>query len=105
MFTFFSAPNAPLNFTTIQEYSMVLETTLTFHWDQPRGINTERVIDSYLITVTPAPMMGFSRITRYHPSPFNITFAHNVQYNVSIFAVNCAGESVPTSLPAMEFSE
>ena len=82
---------------------MILWTTVTLQWERPHGIGTESIVDSYFITVTPPLMMGPSRITIYY-SPYNMTFTHNVEYNVSIIAVNCAGESISRTLP-IAFSE
>ena len=78
---------------------MILQKVLTLSWSLTSGI-----VDHFAIIVTPKTIMNQNRIPRNYP-PYNLSLAHNVKYNVSLVAVNCAGDSIPNALSTMEFSE
>ena len=61
-------------------------------------------MDYYPITVTPRPLSHpVSNIV--YSTPWNVTLNFNIEYTVTITAVNCAGESSPFVLTNIEFSE
>ena len=72
-------------------------------WDLPQGSGPESVVDIYNITITTIPISdpisNLIQFTGY------IVFAnYNVEYTITLFAMNCAGESSPTTIN-FEFGE
>lgn len=67
--------------------------TLTLEWDAPQG---DAVVDYYTISISPPPL---SYLTQVFTSSSNITLNSSIgEYNASIVAVNCNGESIPLQM-------
>ena len=99
-----AVPLPPTGFTVSQEYHSNLETTVTLSWDQPGGSGPEAIVDNYTLSISPQPLYQ-PEINYVHTSPWNVTLAHNVEYNINITAINCAGRSETVRLPTAEIGE
>ena len=79
-------------------------TTVTLDWDPPQGSGPGTVVDNYTVSISPDP--PYQPATNIVPSPpWNITLGHNVQYNINLTAINCAGSTEPVELSGIEFSK
>ena len=60
-------------------------------------------MDSYNITITTIPISEpISNLTQF--TEFSLTVNYNVEYTITLFAMNCAGESSPTTI-SFEYGE
>ena len=100
----FPVPLAPTSFNINGQYDALDYTTIQLEWDPPYGVGPERVVDVYLIEISPGPL-SHPASNFVSSSPWNVTIEYNVEYLTTITAINCAGESDPFVLPAFEFSE
>ena len=67
----------------------------TLRWDQPQGDGgPESIVDYYEILVI-SPTGSLVSIEMIFTPIKNITLDYNVNYTVSVVAVNCLGESYP----------
>ena len=72
-------------------------------WDLPQGSGPEDVLNSYNITITTIPISDpISNLTQF--TEFSLSANYNVEYTITLFAMNCAGESSPTTIN-FEFGE
>ena len=84
---------------TFQSTSVFVNT----EWDLPQGSGPEDVMDSYNITITTIPISEpISNLTQF--TEFSLSVNYNVEYTITLFAMNCAGESSPTTIN-LEFGE
>ena len=97
-------PQIPTGFVVTEQYPTDIAKTVTFEWDEPRGIGPELIVDYYLISITPQPR-SHPIINNVSSSPWNVTLDFNVAYITTITAVNCAGQSMTLVLPESEFSK
>ena len=97
-------PLAPTDFNYTSEYHQFMNTTLTLDWNAPLGSGPQAVVDSYTLSISPAPPSHPGTIVVQKP-PFNVTLAHNIAYSLNLTAVNCAGESETLIFPDIEYSE
>jgi len=81
----------PTGFNRTEEYHSFMNTTLTFEWNPPHGSGPEVVVDNYILSISPTSHPGTNIASSFFR--FNVTLVHNVVYNVSIVAANCAGTS------------
>ena len=99
-----AAPRAPTSFNLTNGYEDEFNITITLEWNPPKGSGPEVIVHSYEIVITPKPISYPSSNTIYSTS-WNVTLNYNVQYEATIIAVNCEGESSPVILSDIEFSE
>ena len=98
-------PLTPTGFNVTQQVDSLHDnTTITFEWDPPQGSGPEAIVDRYSILLTPRPLSHQSLNVLYS-SPLTVTVRYNVEHTAVITAVNCAGESSPSTLLNIEFSE
>ena len=97
-------PHAPTGINIPERYHDGLETTINLDWDPAQGSGPEAVVDYYVISISPAPPYQPS-INMESSPPWNVTLAHNQLYTGNITAINCAGESMPSMLPSIEFGK
>ena len=81
-----------------------MNTTIRFEWDPPQGRGPDAVVDFYLISILPRPLSHPITSVAYSTA-WNATIEYNMEYTVSITAVNCAGEGNPFVLPGLEISK
>ncbi len=84
------------------EYYTLLDTTVTFEWDPPRGSGPEAIVDNYTLSITPVPL-SHPQINAGLFMPWNVTLSYNVLYTAALIAVNCFGESSPLFLTDIEY--
>ena len=66
-------------------------------WDVPQRSSPESVMDSYNITITTIPISDpISNLTQF--TEFIVFANYNVEYTITLFAMNCVGESSPTTI-------
>lgn len=85
-------PLQPTNLQILNEFGGIFSITAVI------GITTlgdgaQLDIDGYMVNIT--GMMSSSIELYFDSAPFNITFNYNEEYNISIIAANCIGESPP----------
>ena len=97
-------PIAPTGISISALYHDALETTVTLDWDRAQGSGPEAIVDHYIISISPAPPNQLA-INMVSLPPWNVTLEHNVLYTGNITAVNCAGGSMPSMLPNIEFGK
>lgn len=86
-------PNVPLNFNNTRQYPSQSNTTITLEWNVPQGLGSRRVVDYYVVTVSPAlPSLPDNEFS-VNSTSLNVTLLHNVNYTLSVTAINCAGAS------------
>ena len=100
----FTVPLTPSGFNTSGRLDAIMNTIIKFEWDPPQGRGPDAVVDFYSISILPRPLSHFITSVAYSTA-WNATIAYNVEYTVSITAVNCAGESNPFILPELEISK
>jgi len=104
----FSSPDVvpliPTGFQVTSQFDLEVTTTIRFEWDPPPGRGPETVVDNYLISIAPRPL-SHPINNRVNSAPWNVTIDYNIQYEATITAVNCAGESDSFVLSGLEFSE
>ena len=66
--------------------------TITFEFDLLQGSGPERVVDYYIISISPEPL-SHPVINSVYSSPWNVTVSYNTEYTATIKAVNCVGVS------------
>ena len=86
------------------QYDTLDNTTITFSWVPPQGSGVETVVDRYSFFITPMPL-SHSYFTAVYGEAINVTLEYNTEYNTSVLAVNCAGESSLIHLLNVEFSK
>ena len=89
-------PLAPTNFNFAAVYPGILNTLVTFKWDEPCGQHPI-IVNYYEIRINPAPV-SHSIVNRISSAPWNVTLNYDVVYNVSITTVSCDGRSAPVTL-------
>ena len=99
-----TVPLTPSGFNISGLFDAILNTTVRFEWDPPQGRGPEAVVDFYQISIVPKPLSHAITSVAYSIL-WNATIAYNMEYTVSITAVNCAGESNPFVLSGLEFSK
>ncbi len=82
----------PTGFTIVEVMDSLLNTTVVFEWDPPPGSGPGAVVDNYIISITPMPISHPS-INIVYSTTWNVTISYNVEYNATITALNCDGES------------
>ena len=91
-------PLAPTNFNITEQYDGIRDATITLNWSPPQG---GAIVEYYNITVTPSRPVS----SMLYAPPVNVTLDYNVEYNISIASVNCAGESELSVLTGIEFGK
>ena len=86
------------------QYDTLDNTTITFSWVPPQGSGVETVVDKYRFSISPVPL-SHSNFTVVYGEAINVTLEYNINYNTSVLAINCAGESSPVPLLDVEFSK
>ena len=102
-FFFCAVPLPPTNFSIVEEYPDVNETTVLLAWEAPQGSGTEFMVDTYSITISPEP--PYQSVVMLESPPWNVTLLHNQEYTANISSVNCVGESVIEVLSIDEFGK
>ena len=97
-------PQIPTGFNITNEIHELMNTTLVFEWDPPQGSGPETIVDNYIISIFPLPLSHPSLNMVLTP-PWNVTLSHNVAYNITIAAVNCAGVSNRFIFDETEYSK
>ena len=97
-FFFLPVPLPPTDFHITREYHGNDETTVTLDWDPPEGTGPETFVDNYTISISPTPPHHQSTRIMVSSPLWNITLENNIMYFVNLTAINCAGESDPSSL-------
>ncbi len=82
-------PTSPLNPIISSTQNQSDASIITLEWDPPSF--TGGVSVSYVLTISPIPLSG-SPVT-VETTSTQITVSYNTRYNVTIRAVNCAGNS------------
>ena len=100
----FIGPLTPTGFNVKRVYEETSNTTVTLEWDLPQGSGAEAIVDFYNISITPRPL-SHPKWNAVYSAPWNVTLSYNVEYTVTITAVNCAGESNTVVLPNVEYSK
>ena len=100
-----AVPNAPTSFNFTNAYENEFNITVTFEWNPPEGSGPEVIIHGYEIIIVPKPVSYQSSSTIIYSTTWNVTLNYNVQYEATIIAVNCEGESSPVVLRDIEFSK
>ena len=72
-------PQIPTGFVVTEQYPTDIEKTVTFEWDEPRGIGPELIVDYFLISITPQPR-SHPILNNVSSSPWNVTLDFNVAY-------------------------
>lgn len=103
-FFFLLVPNVPNNLNVTGQFDMVHNTTITIGWVPPQGIGVKTVVDQYDFYISPMPLSHPTFVVVYGEA-INVTIHYNTQYNISIKAVNCAGESPLVNLLLSEFGK
>ncbi len=86
-------------------YNATVSAIVTFQWDLPLGGGTPAfIVDSYLIVVAPEPLSNPSSNVVF-VSTWTVTLEYNIEYTVTIMAVNCVGESDPLVISDILYSE
>ena len=98
-------PLKPTGFNTLMKHDNSLDTIVTFQWNPPQGSGPETVVDSYKISITPRPVSHPVLNVVSYTTSWNVTLYLNVEYSVTIIAVNCAGDSSSFTLRDIKFSE
>ncbi len=83
------SPTYPSDPTVVSRQNTVNSSLVTLEWDSPSS--TGGVSVSYVLTISPTPLSG-SPVT-VETTSAHITVSYNTPYNVTIRAVNCAGNS------------
>ncbi len=81
-----------------------MQSTVTFEWDPPLDSGFEAIVDYYRILITPSPPSLQPGSNLLLSPPWNVTLAHNLAYNVSIRAENCAGQSLALTVYNIRYS-
>ena len=97
-------PLTPTGFSILSDHHRANDTIPTFEWDPPGGMGPQTIVDYYIISISPSPL-SHPGTNIVHSSPWNVTLAYNTLYNLSITAVNCAGESGVFVLTGLEFGK
>ncbi len=97
-------PLTPSGFNITGQFDTVINTTIRFEWDPPKGIGVETVVDFFSISISPRPLSQ-PALSLVYATPWNVTIDYNVQYTATIAAANCAGESEPFELSGLRFSK
>ena len=97
-------PNNPNDLNVTGQFDTVDNTTITISWDPPQGTGVKTVVDQYNLYINPLPLSHPNFVVAYGEA-INVTIQYNMQYNISIVALNCAGESPLVNLLLDEFSK
>ena len=97
-------PQIPTGFNFTSEFHEPMNTTLVFIWDPLQGSGPETIVDNYVISIFPLPLT-YPILNMVLTPPWNVTLSHNVAYNITIAAVNCAGVSTSFIFDETEYSE
>lgn len=81
-------PNAPANFRNDNEQYELSNTVITFTWDPP--VESD-LIDYYDLRL--ASLESTQRFTNV-TSPYDVTLAFNIVYQITLIATNCAGTAL-----------
>ena len=72
-------------------------------WDPPTGSGSELIIKEYIVTIFPKPISHPITNVAFS-SPFYATLNYNITYDVTITAVNCVAEAIPSILNNIEYN-
>ena len=105
VYSFLLVPIAPTLDGIITSYNATVSAIVTFQWSLPLGGGTPAfIVDSYLIVVAPEPLSHPSSNVVNVPT-WTVFLEYNVEYTVTIMAVNCVGESDPLVISDILYSE
>ena len=97
----FLGPPEPTRFRIVRTYNRTVSTIATLQW----SIDPEAIVDHYQVTISPRPPSPRSGSTMVQAPPWNVTLGHNITYNISIVAENCAGRSEAVHLNGVKYSK
>lgn len=96
MYILYTEPDAPRNVRiTDQVHHKNRSSTVTILWDPPQGKNA--TLDNYKVIISPTSVSNSTVHVVYTPS-WSTIMKHNVNYTVSVFATNCAGNGATTDI-------
>ena len=88
-------PSLPLNLTTFNYYAVENNTSwfmITISWLPPSlGSSLHVGIDQYIINISPLPNYSYAVPFVTTNTTAFLTLHHNIVYNITVEAVNCAG--------------
>lgn len=85
-------PPAPTGFRVAQQFQISLSTTIvTFMWDQGTNDGIR-----YELAASPNPLVSVMNGTLR--SPYNVTLVPFKIHSASLFAINCVGRSLPSTI-------
>ncbi len=104
MYNNYVDPLKPTGLNIAEELFNIDNITLIFTWDTLISRCPEALVDRYNITIIPEPLSHPANNIVLYP-PFNVTLDYNVVYNMTVMALNIAGDSQPTELLDIEYSK
>ena len=97
-------PLTPSGFNITQQLDTLSNTTIMFEWDPPQGYGPEVIVARYVITISPQPL-SHPTLGVVNSTYFITTVEYNEEYEATLTAENCAGESNTVVLSNIRFSE
>ena len=88
-------PFLPTGITIMRAFHNNMESIITLTWNlPPEDGGPAAVVDNYTLSIFSTSMLlPTTTISGVPFPPVNVTLSHNIMYNITIIATNCAGES------------
>ena len=98
-------PLPPTSIKVIRTIENADNVTVFFEWTSPMGEGSAYAVESYIFSVSSASNADYYAANNISTSSTNTILEYNMDYEVFVTSVNCAGQSEPLSITNIHFGK